>query len=230
MRVTSAELYVVATPIGNMSDISARALETLKKVDYVVSEDARITGRLLKHYNIEKQQILYRDENRHKALPKILELLTSGKALALTSDSGTPLISDPGFKLVRAVLDAGFKVLAVPGPSAVIAALSISGLPTDKFIFLGFLPRKASARAEILEKYGVLDATLVLYESPYRVLKLLTEIQTVLRQRYVCVAKELTKVYETVFFGSVQEVIAKLEKSSKKGEFVVMVAKEGFEV
>jgi 16S rRNA (cytidine1402-2'-O)-methyltransferase len=224
----SANLYIVATPIGNLSDMTLRGIDTLKSVDYIVSEDARVTSKLLRHFNIEKPQLSYRDENKHKAIPRILELLGIGNSLALVSDSGTPLISDPGFKLVRAVLDAGYPVLSIPGPSAVIAALSISGLPTDKFTFLGFLPKKKSARRQALKRHGNLDCTVIMYESPYRVAKLLNEIEEVLGNRYVCVAKEISKIYESVFFGPVKDLKEQFEGKKLKGEFVVLVAKEGF--
>jgi 16S rRNA (cytidine1402-2'-O)-methyltransferase len=226
--VLEPTLYVVATPIGNMNDITLRALEVLKSVDYIISEDPRYTSRLLRNFNIEKQQISYRDENRRNATPKIIDLLKSGKSLALTSDSGTPLISDPGFKLLQQVIEENINIAVVPGPSAVIAALSVSGLPTDKFCFVGFLPRKKSQRADIIRNYGSLDSTLVIYESPYRVTKLLTELKENLGQRYVSVLKELTKVYETRYFGNIDSVIEQVKNSKIKGEFVVLVAKEGF--
>lgn len=208
--------------------MTLRGIDVLKSVDYVISEDARVTSKLLRHFNIEKPQISYRDENKHKATPKIIDLLGQGSSLALVSDSGTPLISDPGFKLVRAALDAGFPVTSVPGPSALIAALSISGLPTDKFAFLGFLPRKKSARLQSLKKYGNLDCTVIIYESPFRVMKLLDEIENALGDRYVCVAKEITKIYETLFYGQVADVKRNFEGKKLKGEYVVLIAKEGF--
>lgn len=226
--MSSVKLYIVATPIGNLSDMTFRGVEVLKDVNYIISEDARVTSKLLRHFEIEKKQISYRDENKHKAIPKILELMQLGNSLALVSDSGTPLISDPGFKLVRAVLDEGYSVISVPGPSAAVAALSISGLPTDRFAFLGFLPKKKSARKQALEMYGNLDCTVIMYESPFRVSKLLDEIDEVLGDRYVCVAKEITKVYESLFFGPVEELKSEFEGKKLKGEHVVLVAKKGF--
>lgn len=221
-------LYVVATPIGNLSDITLRALDVLKEVDYVLAEDTRITGRLLHHYSLKKQQISYRDQNSKRVIPKVLDLLSMGNTIALTSDSGTPLISDPGFKLVKAVIDAGYKVITVPGPSAVTAALSISGLPTDHFCFVGFLPRKGGDRLRIIKEYGELDATLIIYESPYRMKKTLGDISKVLGNRFVCVAKELTKVHEKTFSGYVDDVVVSIPEANIKGEFIILVAKKGF--
>lgn len=219
--------FVVGTPIGNLSDFTKRAVDVLSRVNVILSEDTRETKKLLDAYKITiQQQISYRDQNHLKALPIILELLAAGNDLALVSDSGTPLISDPGFKLVAKVIEAGFEVITIPGPSAITASLSISGLPTDKFSFLGFLPKGPGQRSKLLSTYGALDATLVIYESPYRVGKLLQEIDATLGNRYVCLCKELTKVYEGCIRGKVSELLA--SKLSFRGEYVVLVAKEGY--
>lgn len=221
-------LYIVSTPIGNMNDISFRALDTLKNVDFILSEDTRETVKILNKYNIKKSQISYRDQNHNKILPKILEMLESGLSLALTSDSGTPLISDPGFKLVHEITKAGYKVVPIPGASAITAALSISPIPTDKFSFLGFLPRKQKQKEEMLKKYGELDNTTIIYESPYRVVKTLEDILKVLGDRAGFICKELTKVYETTYVGHISSLLEQLGTQKLKGEFVILVAKEGF--
>ncbi|OGC38982.1 16S rRNA (cytidine(1402)-2'-O)-methyltransferase, partial [candidate division WWE3 bacterium RBG_13_37_7] len=195
------QLYIVATPIGNLNDTTFRAIEVLKNVDLILSEDTRETLKVLRHFNMEKPQLSYRDQNHNKILPEIISLLENGKNLALVSDSGTPLISDPGFKLVRELLSKGFKVESIPGPSALISALVVSGLPTDKFAFLGFLPKGLSQQKTILETYGKLDATLIVYESPYRIKKLLETLHAVLGNRQVCIANELTKLHEKLIHG-----------------------------
>jgi 16S rRNA (cytidine1402-2'-O)-methyltransferase len=220
-------LYIVSGPIGNLKDITHRALEILKEVDIVLSEDTRETDKLLKHYQLEKHQISYRDQNHKQIFPRIVEMLDQGQSVALVTDSGTPLISDPGFKLVRELKEQGFAVVSIPGPSAAISALSVSGLPTDKFTFLGFLPKNNNSRREIIEKHGKLDTTLIIYESPYRVIKLLFEIQEILGNRSVCLAKDLTKMYENVTTGKVEDLLKNKEEIKEKGEYVVLVSKEG---
>jgi 16S rRNA (cytidine1402-2'-O)-methyltransferase len=226
MMVKKSTLYIVATPIGNMQDITLRAIDTLKEVDYIVSEDTRQTVKILNHFDIKKQQLSYRDETHYKMADKIFALLEMGNSLALVSDSGTPLISDPGYKLVNEVIQKGYDVESIPGASAVIAALSISGLPTDKFAFVGFLPRKGGARTDILEQYGNLDCTMVIYESPYRINKLLEDIYKTLGERTVFVAREMTKKFEEKFFGKLSDVKEIISKRTLKGEFVVLVAKK----
>lgn len=224
-----SKLHIVATPIGNMQDITLRAIEVLKSVAIVLSESPQNTQKILNKYEIKAKQVPYRDENKTKIIPEVLAYLEQDLNIALTTDSGTPLISDPGFKLVREVLNSGHEVVSVPGPSAIIAALSISGLPTDKFSFVGFLPKKGGQRNEILQTYGSLDATLVLYESPYRIVKTLEDIKNILGNRYVCVAKEITKLHETLFYAKVEELLSTIPSKNLKGEFVIMIAKEGFE-
>lgn len=233
----TGKLFIVATPIGNMSDISLRALEVLKEVSYILSEDTRDTDKILKKYKIPTPQFSYRDQNHTTMFPKAKEILDSGSDLAIVSDSGTPLISDPGFKLVSGLIKEGYKVVSIPGPSAVISALVSSGLPTDKFSFLGFLPKSSGQRKKLLEKYGELDATLIIYESPFRIQKLLTEIKDTLSDRKVVLAKELTKVHERFYRGSITSVLDELENLSPeaisakvklRGEFVVLVSKKDF--
>ena len=217
------KLYIVASPIGNLEDISFRAIKTLKEVSFILSEDTRETQKILNHFEISKPQISYRDQNHNIVIKKILEILNDGLDLALLSDRGTPLISDPGFKLVRDVIEAGFKVESIPGPSSVISALVVSGLPTDKFIFLGFLPRSENQRLEMLKLYGNLESTLILFESPYRIQKLLEETKKSLGNRDVVVAKELTKLHEEVYRFNLQDL--EIQKIDTRGEFVVLISK-----
>ncbi|KKS21360.1 MAG: Ribosomal RNA small subunit methyltransferase I [candidate division WWE3 bacterium GW2011_GWA1_41_8] len=220
------KLYIVAGSIGNLSDITFRAIEILKDVELILSEDTRETDKLLNHYSLKKSQISYRDQNHEKVYLHILDTLKSGRSVALVSDSGTPVISDPGFKLVRDLKAEGIDITPIPGPSAIIAAISASGLPTDKFIFLGFLPKTANQRKNILKEYGKLDATLTIYESPYRVRRLLIEIQDTLGDRAVCVAKDLTKIHESILTGQISDILT--QSIPEKGEYTVLIAKEGF--
>jgi 16S rRNA (cytidine1402-2'-O)-methyltransferase len=222
------EFYIVATPIGNLRDITLRAIEILKDVNMILAEDTRKTKILLDHYQIKTMVMSYRDQNHNRVFPKILHYLQQGRNLALVSDSGTPLISDPGFKLINKLLEFEIKVVSIPGPSALITALSISGLPTDNFTFLGFLPKGAAKRKKILDTFGKLETTLVIYESPFRIIKLLNQVKEKLGNRTVCVTNELTKKFEKVWRGKVNEVEEKMEKCKLKGEFTVLVAKEGF--
>lgn len=221
----NSTLFIVSTPIGNMQDITFRALDIIKNADYIISEDTRETQKLLNYFQISKNQISYRDENHYKVLPKILDLLSSGCSLALVTDRGTPLISDPGFKLVKEVIKNGYKVDSIPGPSSVITALTLSGLPTDRFIFLGFLPKSEKQRKDTFEKYGNLDSTLIFFESPNRITKFLEEAKSVLGNRNVCVAKELTKVNQEVYRFNLQDLES--QKIDLRGEFVVLISKEG---
>ncbi len=220
----AGKLYIVASPIGNMDDITLRALKVLKDVSYILSEDTRETHKLLNHFEIQKSQISYRDQNHASVLVKIIDLMDNDNDLAILSDRGTPLISDPGFKLVREVINKGFEVVSIPGPSSVIASLVVSGLPTDKFTFLGFLPRTHSQRVKIIHKYGELDSTLIFFESPYRILKLLQEVKNTLGDRDVCVVKELTKLHEEIYRFNLRDLGS--VKIDLRGEFVVLVSKE----
>lgn len=226
--MTSGILYVVGGPIGNLGDITLRALETLKNVDFIVSEDTRETGKLLFHFGIQKPQISYRDQNHDYVKDRIFDLLKNGKNLALVSDGGTPLISDPGFKLVDEALRSGYNVRSIPGPSALTASLSISGLPTDKVVFLGFLSKKDKQRKDTLDLYGKLNATLVIFESPNRVNKLLNELLDILGDRVICIAREMTKIHEQVVTNRLSVILNSSDLVKEKGEFVILVAKEDF--
>jgi len=215
-------LYVVATPIGNLKDITLRALEILKEVDFIACEDTRQTKKLLDRYKIKKPQISYHQHTRIQKIDYIVDQLKQGKSIALVSDAGTPCISDPGRVLVTRAYDAGIKIVPIPGPSAFICAASISGLPVDKFIFLGFPPHK-KGRRKFFEQIRDNKYTVILYESPYRILKTLGQLRDVVGDRRIVVCRELTKMFEIVYRGSLNEVINQLEKEKIKGEFVVVV-------
>lgn len=225
--MTKGKLHIVATPIGNLADMTHRGIEILKSVAFVLAEDTRVSKKLLSHYDINTQLISYRDQNHEGMIEKILEKLDMGLDLALISDAGTPLISDPGYRLVSELKEKGYEVLPVPGPDAVSAALSVSGLPTDRYTFIGFLPKSESKRKELLSRYGNIENTLVMFESPNRLLTLLAQIKESLGDRKVCVCKDLTKMYEEVFTADINSVIE--HYSSKErilGEYVVLVGKE----
>jgi len=220
-------LFVVATPIGNLADISARALEVLQTADVIAAEDTRHTRGLLQHFGINRPLLSLHEHNEDAQAPQLLERLLGGERVALVSDAGTPLISDPGFPLVRACREAGVDIVPVPGPSALVAALSVAGLPTDRFRFEGFLPRKATARRDCLRGLEAETATLVFYESSHRVLETLGDMVEVLGGgRYAVLARELTKLHETVLFGDLNTLLAKVraDENQRKGEFVLMLA------
>lgn len=220
------KLFVVATPIGNLEDITLRAISTLKKSSFILCEDTRVSAVLMKKYEILTPLISYRDQNHDRMMSKILEKLNMGLNLSLISDAGTPTISDPGYKLVKDLKEKGFDVIAIPGPDATTAALSCSGLPTDRYIFLGFLPKSESNRKKILKQYSESNATISIYESPNRVFKLLTEIEEVMGDRIVCLANDITKMFELVETDSVSNLLKKYEGKSFKGEYVVLIGKE----
>ena len=223
------KLYVVATPIGNLSDITNRALETIRQCDIVVCEDTRVSGSMLRKFDISKEMFVNENSRERAVTPAILEKLLSGKNIALLSDAGTPCISDPGFRIVRACRACGIEVVPIPGACAFIAALAASGLPSDSFLFTGFLPPKTSARKNFFEKHKDFDHTLVFYESPYRIEKFIDDaIEVFGESRTACVAKEITKMYERFFVGSLGEIRSAFKTASTKGEFVVIIAPEGF--
>ncbi|MHB0922679.1 MAG: 16S rRNA (cytidine(1402)-2'-O)-methyltransferase [Bellilinea sp.] len=216
-------LYLVSTPIGNLGDISQRALDTLREVDYVVSEDTRKTGMLLKHFGIKKPQISFREDNEERALPKILAILDESKSLALVTDAGTPGVSDPGFLLVRSVLQAGLPLTAIPGPTALIPALILSGLPVHSFTFRGFPPRKSGARRRFLTVDAASPHTLIFYESPYRLTAFLDDALAVYGDRRAAVANDLTKMFETMYRGRLSELIERFKAEPIRGEYVVVI-------
>ncbi|HON92483.1 MAG TPA: 16S rRNA (cytidine(1402)-2'-O)-methyltransferase [Sedimentisphaerales bacterium] len=219
----AGRLYLVATPIGNLGDITLRALETLKQVDFVASEDTRHTGVLLKHFEISKPQIAFHEHNERQAAPRIIELLQEGKSVALVTCAGTPGISDPGFILVRDAIAAGIEITVIPGASAFVMALVLSGLPVHSFTFRGFPPNKPGKRKHFLEVDTESPYTLIYYESPFRLRKLLEDALEVFGDRPAAVAKELTKLYESVRRGRLSELLMNLEENPK-GEYVVLIA------
>jgi 16S rRNA (cytidine1402-2'-O)-methyltransferase len=217
-------LHVVATPIGNLGDITLRAIEVLKHVDLIACEDTRVTGRLLKAHGIETPMFPYHDHNAERVRPVLIERLQRGEKMALVSDAGTPLVSDPGFRLVRECIARGIPVVPLPGPSAALAALMAAGLPTDRFLFVGFLPAKTAARRAALAELAPVRATLVIYESPHRLAAALADMAKALGAREVAVARELTKMFEEVRRGALAELADHYAAAPEpKGEIVVVV-------
>ena len=216
-------LYLVATPIGNLEDVTLRALRVLKECDVVAAEDTRHSGQLLRHFGIQKPLLSYFQFNEARRSEEIIQRLQRGEKVALVTDAGSPGISDPGERVVKAVRAAGLRVESVPGPCALVAALTASGLPTGEFHFIGFLPHKSGQRQRCLESARGLPGTLVLYESPYRIEKLLGELCAVMPDRHVVLARELTKKFEEYLRGTPAELRGILQLRAVKGEFVVLV-------
>ena len=220
-------LFVVATPIGNLADLSSRALETLETVDYIACEDTRVTSKLLSSYKIKKSLLTYFQHSRLSQVKKLITLLEEGKNIALVTDAGTPGIADPGGKLIADILDKDIKVIPIPGPSALATALSISGMPVDEFHFFGFLPHKKGRQTKL---YEVIDSrvTSVLYESVHRIEKLLNQLTEYgIERRNIVVCRELTKKFESVYRGNSEQVLRQLQADQIKGEFVVIIEKNG---
>ncbi|WP_313252700.1 16S rRNA (cytidine(1402)-2'-O)-methyltransferase [Stenotrophomonas sp.] len=230
MSTTVATLYVVATPIGNLADLSPRAQEVLRSVAAICAEDTRHTGQLLSHFGISKPLVALHDHNEEAMAQRVVARLQGGESLAVVSDAGTPLVSDPGFRLVRAARAAGIKVSPVPGACAAIAALSVAGLPSDRFVFEGFLPAKTAARRDRLQRLASETGTLVFYESSHRIAESLADMAMAFgAERPAVVARELTKLFETVLDGSLAQLLATVQAddNQRKGEFVVMVQGAG---
>lgn len=217
------QLFVVSTPIGNLKDITFRAIETLKSVDFILCEDTRVTAILLNHYEIRKELISFNAQSENHKISHVMERLHHGQCCALVSDAGTPLLSDPGSKLISTAVDQGINVQAIPGASAMLTALCVSGLPTDSFIFEGFLPQK-KGRQKKLTQLAAEERTIIIYESTYRIEKLLNELCTYMPERHVVVGRELTKKFEEVWRGKPAELLAELQDKTIKGEFVVLIA------
>jgi 16S rRNA (cytidine1402-2'-O)-methyltransferase len=217
-------LYLVATPIGNLNDITLRALEILRQVDLVASEDTRKTGLLLKHFAIQKPQISFHEHNEQRVGARIEELLKQGKAVAIVSDAGTPGISDPGFTLVRRAIQAHIDFTMIPGPTAFVMALVLSGLPTHSFTFRGFPPRKTVGRQKFFQVDKESPHTLIYYESPYRLESFLRDALEVFGDRAAAIANDLTKMFEKVERGTLSTLLSSVEKTKLKGEFVVLIA------
>jgi 16S rRNA (cytidine1402-2'-O)-methyltransferase len=217
-------LYIVSTPIGNLEDITLRALRVLKEVDLIAAEDTRRTRQLLTHFGIQKPLISYHEHNERMRENSLLEKLREGKNVALVTDAGTPGISDPGEALIRRAVREKITLVPIPGPAAAMAALSVAGLPTDRFLFYGFLPSRSEARKKLLDGLRRRPETLVFYESPRRLPSLLEEAREIFGNRQVAVARELTKVYEEIRRGSLEEVLTKIEQDEIKGEVTVVMA------
>lgn len=217
-------LYLVATPIGNLGDMTLRALETLRAVDVVASEDTRKTGLLLKHFDIQKPQVSFYEYNEERAGRKIIAMLKEGKSVALVTNAGTPGISDPGFTLVRRAIEAGIPVTMIPGPSALLMAVVLSGLPTHSFTFRGFPPHKRGPRRRFLAVDKDSPHTLIYYESPFRIKQLLQDALDVLGNRPAAIANDLTKMFETIHRGQLSELIRMYQTIEPRGEYVLVVA------
>ncbi len=223
MTTDSPTLYLVATPIGNLADTSERAVQTLCDADVVASEDTRKTGRLLKHFDISRPQISFHEHNKRQAGPRIISLLQQGQSVALVTSAGTPGISDPGFTLVRSAIEADIPVTMIPGPSALVMGLVLSGLPVHSFTFRGFAPKTAGKRKRFLQVDKDSPHTLVYYESPFRVQKFLADALAVFGDRRAAVARELTKMYESVHRGRLSELLESPDVKPK-GEYVIVIA------
>jgi 16S rRNA (cytidine1402-2'-O)-methyltransferase len=217
-------LYIVSTPIGNMEDITLRALRILKEVRLIAAEDTRRTGLLLKHFNIQAPLTSYFQGNELRKMDTILSRLEQGDSVALVSDAGTPGISDPGFRLIQTAIRQQIPVVPIPGPSAVITALSISGLPTDSFLYIGFLPQKLKRRRDILKQLESRRETVICYESPHRISEALKDILDVLGDREIVITRELTKAYEEVIRGKVSGVQARIGERTLKGEITLLIS------
>jgi len=219
----TGKLYIVSTPIGNLDDITFRAVEVLKSVDLIACEDTRRTLILLEKFNLAKKLVSYYNYNERQRAEELISHLKSGKNIALVSDSGTPGISDPGYILIKRAIEEDIQVIPIPGPTAFVSALVVSGLPMDEFVFVGFLPHKKGRKTK-LQKLAQEERTIILYESQHRLLKTLNEILEIFGDREIAVAKELTKVHEEVFRGKVSEVLNKLTPDKIKGEFVIVIS------
>ncbi|MEH2455243.1 16S rRNA (cytidine(1402)-2'-O)-methyltransferase [Nostoc sp.] len=218
-------LYVVGTPIGNLEDITFRAVRILQTVDIIAAEDTRHTGKLLQHFQVKTPQVSYHEHNRTSRISELLEHLVNNKAIALVSDAGMPGISDPGYELVKACIEAGIPVVPIPGASAAITALSAAGLPTDRFVFEGFLPAKSQHRQEHLESLQTESRTLIFYESPHRLRETLQDLADVWgSDRQIVLARELTKLYEEFWRGTIAEAIAHYSEREPQGEYTLVVA------
>ena len=218
-------LFIVSTPIGNLADITFRAVKTLKTVSFIAAEDTRRTRKLLNHFDIKTKLISYYEHNSFARIPQLLKHLESGKDVAVVTDAGTPGVSDPAYKLIRSVIQIDVKVEPIPGPSAFLTALVASGLPTDRFLFVGFLPPKKGRRKK-LSDLASYEATLIFYENPKRVVKTLSDIATFLGDRPAVVGRELTKVHEEIIRGTISELLSYFSRESPRGECVIMIGKD----
>jgi 16S rRNA (cytidine1402-2'-O)-methyltransferase len=218
-------LYMVSTPIGNLEDITLRALRILKEVSLIAAEDTRLTRKLLTHYDISTPTVSYYEHNSFTRIPKIIDHLNTGKDVAVVTDAGTPGISDPAYKLIRAAIESGNRIEAIPGPSASITALTASGLPTDRFIFEGFLPHKKGRKAK-LTRLSAIEATVIFYESPKRIVRTLKDILEFMGDRPAVIGRELTKLHEEMIRGNVSKLLSHFTQKTPRGEFVIMIGKD----
>lgn len=223
------KLYIVSTPIGNLKDITLRAIETLKEVDFILCEDTRVSGNLLNHFEIKKELISLNAFNEKNKIEFIVNRILSNQTAALISDAGTPLISDPGVRLVSSCIEKDIEIIPIPGPSALIAAISMSGLPTDAFVYEGFLPQKKGRQTK-LKELAEENRTIVIYESMYRIEKLLKELNEYLPERFIVVCREITKKFEETWRGFPRELVESFSEKISKGEFVVVIAPKDWKV
>lgn len=223
LKEKQGKLYICATPIGNLEDITIRAIKTLRQVDLIAAEDTRRTIKLLNRYKIKKPIISYYEHNELLREDLFIEKLNEGHTIALVSDAGTPGLSDPGYRLIKRCIDEGVEVEVLPGPCAAITALVASGLPTDKFLFYGFLPRKKGGRKKVLIGLSEEDKTIVIYESPHRIMSLLDELVEIFGDRKIVLARELTKKFEEIIRGTPKEIISGLKSRKLKGEIVLVI-------
>ncbi|MBD3332217.1 16S rRNA (cytidine(1402)-2'-O)-methyltransferase [candidate division GN15 bacterium] len=224
MANTAGKLYLVPTPIGNLGDISERAIETLEAVDLIACEDTRHTGNLLKKLELKKKLISYHDFNERSRAAQLVACLEAGESVAVVTDAGSPGISDPAYRVVRFAIDHGFEIVPLPGPCAIIPAVTASGLPTDRFFFEGFLPNKGGKRRTRLSQLADIPHTIVFYESPHRTVKALTDMRDILGNRLACVAREISKVHEQFMRGTLDDILSQLTTRNVKGEIVIVVA------
>ena len=224
MSDQNGKLFLVPTPIGNMGDITQRAIEVLSEVDIVACEDTRHSGSLMKKLGFKKKLVSYHDFNESARAGQLVDLLHEGKSVAVVTDAGSPGVSDPAYRVVRAAIDGGIEVVPLPGPSAILPALTASGLPTDRFFFEGFLPNKSGARRTRLGKLQDFPNTLIFFESPHRVVKCLTDMETVLGNRQACLAREITKLHEQFIRGYINDILKTITGRSIKGEIVLVIA------
>jgi 16S rRNA (cytidine1402-2'-O)-methyltransferase len=218
------KLFLVPTPIGNLGDITARALEVLASSEIIACEDTRLSGRLLAHFGLKKRLISYHDFNEQARLPMLLKILQEGGNVAVITDAGSPGLSDPAYRIIRAAVDNNIAVSPLPGANALIPALTGSGLPLDRFFFEGFLPNKSGTRKNRLEKLKDLEHTLIFYESPFRIEQTVADVLMVMGDRQACVAREISKIYEEFIRGNLSEILLKLQSKKVKGEIVLLVA------
>ncbi|RPI74005.1 MAG: 16S rRNA (cytidine(1402)-2'-O)-methyltransferase [Ignavibacteriales bacterium] len=225
----TGSLYIVSTPVGNLKDITLRAIEILKEADFIICEDTRVTSVLLKHFEIQKELVSMNAQRELRKLPQLIERIINGEDCALVSDAGTPLISDPGVRLLSEAIKNNIEVIPVPGVTALITALSVSGLPTDSFIFEGFLPQK-KGRMTKLKQLAEEERTIILYESTYRIKKLLIELNEFMPERFIALCRELTKKFEEIRRGHPQELLNNFEDTINKGEFVVVISPKNWKI